>query len=447
MRTTTSLILISSGVLAIGLASVETAGSTAQRPAGPIARGAYLTAQPPAGLEPARNLSADARRDNFEALWQIIDTSYAGFGLKSIDWTEIGRRYRARLETVTNDDQFYLAMFQLVNELKDTHSWLQNYRLPPLAGVADLPIDLFQSRPFVVAGPKSGWEVVSIDGMSPARKMESLRLVLHAFSSERAFQREAGRALLRGSRDQSVAVTLRSPEGQTEVSTFTRGRDARVPAPPVSIELTRQRFVHFGRHPSGVGWIRIESFSGRAEIAAEFDRALDALRDTPGLVVDIRDNTGGFGHAEIVGRFLSRRTLTGYSHAKNGPRHDDLDRRGMYIAPSGPWQYTHPVALLVNDVTGSAADLFACELRSSGRVITVGTTTHGNLSGVAIYGVLPCGLIVRISNGYISDARDHPIEVNGNVPDVIIEPTIQDYLAGNDPVLDRAVELLLTKSA
>jgi len=440
-------ILICSGALAIGVASVATARSTTQRPGSQIVRGAYLTQQPPAGLEPARNLSADARRENFDALWQIIDTAYAGFTLKSIDWTAIGRRYRARLDTVTDDDQFYLMMFQLVNELKDTHSWLQNYKPPPLAGVADLPIDLFQSRPFVVAGPKSGWEVISIDGLSPAAKIESLRPVLHASSSERAFQREAARALLRGSPDQAVAVTLRSPEGRTENSTFPRGRDARLPAPPVRVELTRQRFVHFGRHSSGIGCIRIESFSGRAEIAAEFDRALETLRDTPGLVVDIRDNTGGYGHAEIVGRFLSQRTLTGYSHVKNGPRHNDLDRREMYIAPSGSWQYTRPVALLVNDVTGSAADLFASELRSRGRVITVGTTTHGNLSGTAIYGVLPCGLIVRISNGYISDAKDRPIEVNGNVPDVIIEPTIQDYLAGNDPVLDRAVELLLTKSA
>jgi C-terminal processing protease CtpA/Prc len=48
-----------------------------------------------------------------------------------------------------------------------------------------------------------------------------------------------------------------------------------------------------------------------------------------------------------------------------------------YLGPSGPWQYTRPIALLVNDVTGSAADLFACELRSAGRVLTVGSTTHG----------------------------------------------------------------------
>jgi C-terminal processing protease CtpA/Prc len=100
------------------------------------------------------------------------------------------------------------------------------------------------------------------------------------------------------------------------------------------------------------------------------------------------------------------------------------------------------VALLVNDVTGSAADLFACYLRSTGRVVTIGSTTHGNLAGVAAHIVLPCGLVVRTSNGYVSDAKDRPIEVNGNAPDILVEPTIADYVQNRDPVLEKAVASL-----
>jgi C-terminal processing protease CtpA/Prc len=79
-------------------------------------------------------------------------------------------------------------------------------------------------------------------------------------------------------------------------------------------------------------------------------------------------------------------------------------------------------------------------------VVTVGSTTHGNLSGVAAYAVLPCGLVVRISNGYICDAGGKPIEGNGNAPDVIVAPTISDFLAGRDPVLEKAVALVREKS-
>jgi hypothetical protein len=43
------------------------------------------------------------------------------------------------------------------------------------------------------------------------------------------------------------------------------------------------------------------------------------MRNTPGLILDIRDNSGGFSHSRIVGRFLQKRTQTVVSFIKNGP--------------------------------------------------------------------------------------------------------------------------------
>jgi carboxyl-terminal processing protease len=406
---------------------------------------AYIAKEPP-DLALATNLSAKERKENFEALWSIIDASYADFQLKSIDWQQVGRRYLARLDSITSDDDFYLMMFQLVNELKDTHSWLNNYPPPALYTVRDMPIDIFENRPFVIAGDKAGWEVLAVDGMTIPERIESLRPFLKACSSERAFRREAVHALLAGNASEAVSVKLRSPQGQTETLTLQRGgRSIPAPSPQVSIILTKQQFVDFGRYPSGLGYIHIRSFDGRDDITKEFDRALDSLRDTSGLLLDIRDNPGGNGHDEIVGRFLHKDTFVGYSYIKNGTKHDQFERRKDYIEPR-KWEYTQPVALLVSDSTGSAADLFTRGMRAASRVTIIGTTTHGNLSGVAVYAVLPCGLVARISNGYLSDTKDRSIEVNGNVPDITVETSVQDYLQGRDPVLERASEVLLTSA-
>jgi carboxyl-terminal processing protease len=404
---------------------------------------AYLIKDPP-DLALATNLSPKERRENFEALWSIIDASYADFQLKSIDWQQVGRRYIARLDSITSDDDFYLMMFQLVNELKDTHSWLNNYRPPVMYTVRDMPIDLFEDRPYVIAGDKAGWEVLAVDGMTISEKIESLRPFLHACSSERRFRREAVQLLLAGEAWEPVSVKLRSPEGQTETLTLKRGdRPTPAPSPQVSIMLTKQQFVDFGRYPSGLGYIHIRSFNGCEEVTKEFDRALDSLRDTNGLILDIRDNQGGFNHDDIVGRFLHKDTFAGYSYIKNGMKHNQFERKKDYIEPR-KWEYTQPVALLVSVMTGSAADLFTRGMHAAPRVTIIGTTTHGNLSGKAVYGVLPCGLVVRISNGYLSDTKDRSIEVNGNVPDIDVETSIQDYLNGRDPVLERASEVLLT---
>jgi carboxyl-terminal processing protease len=406
-------------------------------------RTAEISDKPPESRPLVIGLTPGQRRENFESLATFLDRNYAHFILKSIDWNQVVKRYRTRLDSLASDTDFYNLLYQLVNELKDTHSWLQNYRPPQLAGVDDLPVDVFQGTPYIIAGPKAGWQVVAVDSLSAKEKIDFLRPLLHTFSSERAWQREAGRLVLAGSPGTTASVQLRAPDGRIETVSAPRDRlnrppDAFIPIPG----LTVQRYVHFGRHPSGIGYIRIASFGGREEISLDFDRALDELRDAPALILDIRDNLGGYGHPEIVGRFLDKPVLGGISYQRNGPRHGDLQRKVIILNPSGKWHYNAPIALLVNDLTGSASDLFACELRSARRVITIGTTTHGNLSGSSTYITLPCGLVVRTSNGYITDADERPIEINGNVPDVVVEPHIEDHLNHRDPVLEKAIEKL-----
>jgi carboxyl-terminal processing protease len=423
----------------------------------PPSKGYVTTGPAPTGLEPAKMLSAKEQRENFDFLCQAIDETYADFELKSIDWGEVCRRYQERLDAAASAEQFYRLLFQLVNELKDTHSWLENYHPGFPTSGPGLTVDLFEGKPFIVAvnadseaarlGAKPGSEVLEVDGLSVEDKLKQLRLGLPACSSERAFRREACRYLLAGERSTTVDLKLRLPDGHAQ--TFRLQRTAGVSDPPrqlCSFDLKEQRFVQFGGHPSGLGYIRMTSFDGQEEVAQEFDQALEALRTAPGLILDIRDNPGGYGQARIVGRLLQRPTLGAISFIKNGPDHGTLKRKDDILEPTGPWQYSGPIALLVNDSTGSAADLFACYLRSAKRVVTVGTTTHGNLSAVAAYAVLPCGLVVRISNGYVCDAGGKPIEGNGNAPDVIVAPTISDFLVGRDPVLEKAVALVREKS-
>jgi carboxyl-terminal processing protease len=317
---------------------------------------------------------------------------------------------------------------------------------------------MFEGKPFVVAvnpgseaasrGVRVGSEILETDGLAFESKLARLRPLLPACSSERAFAREACRHLLDGEAGSTVTLKLHPPEGSSQVFTLKRSFPWASPPPPVCpIALTRQRFVEYGLHPSGWGYIRISSFLGRNELDEEFDRALEAVGRAPGLILDIRDNPGGFGHPHIVGRFIQERTLGAICCEKNGPGHRDLKRIEDVLVPTGPCQYGAPVALLVNDITGSAADLFACYLRSARRVVTIGSTTHGNLSGVAAYAVMPCGLVVRISNGYICDASGNPIEGRGNPPDITVNPTIADFLAGKDPVLEKAAAVLSQKSA
>ena len=114
--------------------------------------------------------------------------------------------------------------------------------------------------------------------------------------------------ILCGKKDSMVRVNFLTNEGKPERD-MKYARSVRYPetGPELPFSLTKLNKVWYGKHSSGFGYIRILSFSGRMEIADEFDQALEALRNTSGLIIDIRDNPGGYGTCQnrIIGRFLT----------------------------------------------------------------------------------------------------------------------------------------------
>ncbi len=423
----------------------------------PIGKG-YVTYEAPAGPSaPKMDLSKAERVENFEILWKAIDRSYSFFEHKGINWQDVIAHYRTKVEAVETGEEYYRLLHQAVRELKDAHSWLHNYkdetrlaRFSPAVSTRRIEgkavvTQVIEGSEAFENGLRAGAVITRVEGLSVADQVERLRPMLRMCSSERNFQEIAYRQLLHGEEGSELALAFVPQGKETPVeSELERGSIAGQPSRHVGFPVRKGRFVWSGIHPSGCGYIRILSFSGRMEIADEFDRVLETLKDTPALIIDIRDNPGGFGTAQprIVGRFISATTKVATSLRKNGPRHDDFSSRDDVIAPAGDWQYTKPIALLTNAVTGSAADLFACRMIGTSRPITVGTTTHGNLTGIGVYVVLPCDLVVRVSYGYICDIDGRIIEGNGNVPDIRAELTLADVIDGTDSVIDCAIQAL-----
>jgi carboxyl-terminal processing protease len=408
--------------------------------------------------DPKMDLSEAERLENFDILWQAIDKHYSFFDLKRIDWQDVKRRYEPRVKTAVGDE-YYRALFELVSVLKDSHAYMPNYRPRRPNFSPNVCLRQIEGKPVVTLvvegseafaqGLRPGAVVTRVDGLSVPERIEQLRPLLHTCSSERAFQEMAHWCLLDGEQNSQVKLTFLAPGNETAVeaqlqrtATMPQGETWQCRNLPFTVE--KSKFIWSGTHPAGFGYIRILSFSGRHEIADQFDRALEQLKDTPALVIDIRDNGGGSGMPQIrmVGRLLTSRVLAEIGYHKNGPGHQAFAKDEFYISPSGDWQYTKPIALLTNMITGSASDLFTCRMRAVPQCITVGTTTEGDLSGHSVYAVLPCGLVVRIPNGYITDADGRIIELNGNEPRIHVEPTLSDVVNGTDSVLARAVEAI-----
>jgi len=284
--------------------------------------------------------------------------------------------------------------------------------------------------------------VLGVDGLTVEQRVEAIRPLIHLYSSQQGFLEQACRRILDGERGTYVKVAFMNASGSRATASLQRAGSQRENIIKPAFNVTKGPFIWYGLHPSGCGYIRICSFDGRMEIADAFDEALEQMKDTPGLIIDVRDNPGGFGtsQARIIGRFITSKTHVSKDYVRNGPGHGDFQESDDYCVPAGNWQYTKPVALLINATTGSACDLFTCRFKSTARPIIIGTTTHGNLTGQGIYVQLPCNLVVRISNGYVCDVTGRIIEGNGTEPQIRVEPAIKDIVNGTDPVIERAVK-------
>ena len=74
-----------------------------------------------AGCEKADEYVASPR-ENFEALWKIMDENYCFFSYKEIDWDEVHERYRTRIVDTMSQYALFDTLGNMLNELKDGHT-------------------------------------------------------------------------------------------------------------------------------------------------------------------------------------------------------------------------------------------------------------------------------------------------------------------------------------
>jgi carboxyl-terminal processing protease len=200
--------------------------------------------------------------------------------------------------------------------------------------------------------------------------------------------------------------------------------------------------------PDRTGYVRIRSFArsyarlpnGRTS-TEELDAALEAFEAAGAerWVVDLRGNPGGSiaGLEGIAGRFIAD-GLIGISTNRDGARTDSLVDGHVFRAQ-------RPLAVLVNQGSGSASEILAAAVQEYGRGKVVGVRTAGSVNG-AITWALPDGASIQIT---VIEARTgknrRSLEGNGVTPDLIVSDprrTAEDFFGGRDPQLEQAIGAL-----
>lgn len=234
-------------------------------------------------------------------------------------------------------------------------------------------------------------------------------------------------------------------------------------------------------------------------------RAMPELRDTKGLVIDLRDNTGGAGLETLqllaayllppdkpriaVGQIVHWRgdresTNTGevstttdglsaegrsfladferkFERKWRPPAGRDAEPRTVFLArPEAEpdlfpynherwpdvFPYSAPVVVLFNHRCFSAAEIVLAGLAELPGVTLVGSaTTDGGGGSPRDFQLRHSKLDVTLSGSVFVRRDGLPIDGRGIAPDVVVEPDADDYIGVRDRMLERAVEVLEEK--
>lgn len=191
-----------------------------------------------------------------------------------------------------------------------------------------------------------------------------------------------------------------------------------------------------------VGYVRYESFSA-AVGEANLDYIVDRLSLCSGMIIDVRENGGGYLSTveKIASRFVNEKTLVGYIQHKTGKGHNDFSKpTPKYIEPSSRLRYQKPVIVITNRHCYSATNDFVNAMTYCPNVRILGDQTGGG-SGLPFNSELPNGWGVRFSACPMYNADMEHLEF-GIKPDIYIELQETDVQAKKDTLIEEARKLL-----
>jgi C-terminal processing protease CtpA/Prc/Tfp pilus assembly protein PilF len=163
-----------------------------------------------------------------------------------------------------------------------------------------------------------------------------------------------------------------------------------------------------GDLPGNLGYIQIGNLTDPNAVA-EVRRALEALREKDGIVIDLRGNTGGLTRSadEVADLLVGPGKETGVDVTPEGATHR---------ISGGSGAVTHqPVTVIVDGQTGSAAERLAASLDMAGRATLLGEPTFGK-GLFQNTRVLPGGHMVLVSAGEALGPDGRPIQGRGLRP-------------------------------
>ncbi|HEY1376288.1 MAG TPA: S41 family peptidase, partial [Gemmataceae bacterium] len=372
-------------------------------------------------------------REMFAQSWRLLAEHFYDPAFHGVDWSAVRTKYAGLVRHVALKEDLYALICLMLGELNASHLGVFGPTPPPEELTADLGVLFDESY----RGP--GLKVADVLKQGPADKRGLLLkpgdLIVAIDRRPVTDDREVSE-LLNGKAGETIPVEVVAAGTDPKDAKARRKVELRPVSRDAAATLVYERWVEKNAERvaklSGgkYGYIHIPNMN--EDGLERFVRSLYSDNfDKEGLVIDVRNNGGGFTHDQVL-NYLAGHEHT-YFKQRNGGE-------GLVVREFDR-KWTKPLVVLINERTYSDAEVLPNALRTLSLAKLVGKPTGGQV--IFSYRVrLIDGSVLMLPRTGVYTTRGVNMERQAVQPDVAVEATSEQLAKGDDPQLTKAVDVL-----
>jgi len=378
-------------------------------------------------------------RQIFHEAWRLERDFFWDPDMLGIDWAGVRARYAPLLPRVTTRDELTDLLGEMIAELRTSHEYVWGGDDPgksPRAvgrlgidlarGSADGPLriarvhgpdrwDAERASPLLLPGlgVAPGDYLLAIDGSSPSTI-------------------EQTHSLLAGKAGKPVVLTVSSnPDGRDPRRIYIQTMESDHAARYEQWVADKRAYVS-ERTSGRVGYIYLSDM----DLAGlqEFTKQFFPQHDKEALILDVRNNAGGYISSMLLERLYRKLWSFGYTRHARPFRDPPRSFHGHLVA-------------LIDQGTGSDGESFAEAFKRLGLGPVIGMRSWGGLVGIgaAPRALVDGGGVTQPEFAHWGFDRRWLVEGEGVLPDTAIDNDPSLTARGLDPQLDLAIQTILAR--